>query len=97
MTPLFAATLSSQTGQTQTDYGGTVGSSLGAAGGIRATQRSVEFTPTQGKANLNAPGSEQRELISSCNLQGIEGQTDEHTATKYLLCLCIYLNVEISQ
>ncbi|CAI8051260.1 DNA-dependent protein kinase catalytic subunit [Geodia barretti] len=47
MTPLFAATLSSQTGQTQTDYGGTVGS-IGAVG-LRATQRSVEFTPTQGK------------------------------------------------
>ena len=50
MTPLFAATLSSQTGQTQTDYGGTVGSV--GAGGLRATQRSVEFTPTQGKADI---------------------------------------------
>jgi DNA-dependent protein kinase catalytic subunit len=51
MTPLFAATLSSQTGQTQTDYGGTVGSV--GAGGLRATQRSVEFTPTQDGGGYN--------------------------------------------
>ena len=48
MTPLFAASLASQTGQTQTDFGGSVGS-VAAAGGLRATQRTVEFTPTQGE------------------------------------------------
>ena len=45
MTPLFAASLSSQSvQQTQTDSGASLG-----AGGLRATQRTVEFTPTQGK------------------------------------------------
>ena len=46
MTPLFAASLASQPGQTQTD-GGTTASV--APGALRATQKSVDFTPTQGR------------------------------------------------
>ena len=45
MTPLFAASLASQPGQTQTD-GGTAASV--EVGVVRATQHSVAFTPTQG-------------------------------------------------
>lgn len=47
MTPLFAPSLASQPGQTQTDGGG-LGGSMGS-GAIRATQKSVDFTPTQGE------------------------------------------------
>ena len=56
MTPLFAASLSSQPGQTQTDGGGTLGSSVGS-GAIRATQKSMDFTPTQGKYTPKVIGS----------------------------------------
>jgi len=45
MTPLFAASLASQPGQTQTDGG--FGASVGT-GMLRATQQSLAFTPTQG-------------------------------------------------
>ena len=47
MTPLFAATLSSQTQQSLSE-----GGSYGAGGGIRATQQGLAFTPTQGKKNI---------------------------------------------
>ena len=43
MTPLFAATLASQPGQTQSEaYSGT------GEGMLRATQQAMAFTPTQG-------------------------------------------------
>lgn len=45
MTPLFAASLASQPGQTQTDSG--FGASV-ETGMLRATQQSLAFTPTQG-------------------------------------------------
>lgn len=45
MTPLFAATLASQAGQTQTDGGSAASVGPGA---LRATQKSMDFTPTQG-------------------------------------------------
>ena len=45
MTPMFAATLASSSGQTQYDQ--SVGGTLGE-GGVRATQQSLAFTPTQG-------------------------------------------------
>ena len=44
MTPLFAATLASQPGQTQMEQ--SVGTT--SDGGIRATQQNLAFTPTQG-------------------------------------------------
>lgn len=47
MTPLFAATQASQAGQTQM---GSQSLSGGMAdGGLRATQQSLAFTPTQGE------------------------------------------------
>ena len=49
MTPLFAASLASQPGQTQTDGSG---ASVGP-GAVRATQKSVDFTPTQGATHSN--------------------------------------------
>ena len=47
MTPLFAASLATQPGQTQTDGGASI-----EPGVLRATQKSVEFTPTQGRQEL---------------------------------------------
>ena len=45
MTPLFAATLASQTGMTQQG-----GEAAAEVGGVRATQQvGLAFTPTQGK------------------------------------------------
>ena len=47
MTPLFAATLASQPGQTQSEaYSGT------GEGMLRATQQAMAFTPTQGMYQL---------------------------------------------
>jgi DNA-dependent protein kinase catalytic subunit len=73
MTPLFAASLSSQTGQTQTDSG-TLPSL--APGALRATQKSADFTPTQdvGGYNWMAPSAQSQDP-SSFNVGSGETQS----------------------
>ena len=72
MTPLFAASLASQPGQTQTD-GGTTASV--APGALRATQKSVDFTPTQGRAHSRS-GNER--FTISCLCVSKERQLGKH-------------------
>ena len=69
MTPLFAASLASQPGQTQTDGGTT------ASVALRATQKSVDFTPTQGRAHSRS-GNER--FTRSCLCVSKERQLGKH-------------------
>ena len=55
MTPLFAATLASQPGQTQSEAYSGMGEGM-----LRATQQAVAFTPTQGMYH-------KLEIIRQCN------------------------------